>query len=79
MVEDSKEGIVSSVRRAKARRKAVQVMGEPSPGNGSSQIGRCVMQRRGFARLISSISFDPGGVVVIPDDDAQQSEGYQGA
>ena len=69
VVEDSKEGIVSSVRRAMAKWKVFQAIGEPSPGDGSSQIRRRVMQRRGFARLMSSISSDPDVMVVIPDDD----------
>lgn len=36
------------------------------------------MQRHGFARLMSSISSDPGVVVVIPNDDVQHSKGNQG-
>lgn len=79
MVEDNKDGIVSTVRRVMAKRKVDQAMGEPSPGSGSSQIGRHIMQRHKFPRLISLISSDPGSVVVILNDDVQQSKGYQGA
>lgn len=77
--EYKKEEIVLSVHRAMAKRKAVQAMGESSPECGSSQIGRRIMQRRGFARLIFLIYCDLGGVVVIPNDDMQYSEGYRGA
>lgn len=62
-----------------SNRKDVQAMGEPSPGSGSNQIGRRVMQRCGFACLITLISSNPVGVVVIPDDNAKKSDGYQGA
>lgn len=42
-------------------------------------IGRRVQLRRNFTRLLKSISSTPKVVVVIPDDETQQSEGDQGA
>lgn len=36
------------------------------------------MKKSGFAHLMSSISFDPGVMLFIHDDDVQQSEGCQG-
>lgn len=42
-------------------------------------IGKRVQSRRNFTRLLNSISSTPEAIVVIPDDNVQQSEGNQGA
>lgn len=42
-------------------------------------IGRHIQSRRNFTRLLNSISSMPEAIVVIPDDDAQLSEGDQWA
>lgn len=68
-MEDSKEVISLSVRHAMATQKDVHAVGETSSGSSYGQIGRRIMQMRGFSCLISSISSDPGVLVVILDDD----------
>lgn len=62
-----------------AKRKAVLVMREASSDVGTANIGGRVRQRLGLAHQVGSISSDPEGVVVLPDDDVYHSEGNQGA
>lgn len=67
VVEDSKDGIISEVRRAIAKRKAILAMGETSTD--AFNMRRRVQSRRNFTRLLNSISFTPEVVFMIPDND----------
>lgn len=75
--EDSKDGIIFDARRLQAKRKAILAMGEAVTG--APNVVNRVQTRRRFSCLLSSISLSPAAIVVIPDDDAQQSEGIGGA
>lgn len=76
---DSKFGIVTNARRFAEKRKVIQAMSGPAPEGSSGPIGRWVMQCRGLMRWLSSPSSDPTDVLVIPDDDIQQSKGIERA
>ncbi|CAH1437667.1 unnamed protein product [Lactuca virosa] len=76
---DSKTKITATVRQVAEKRKAVKAMIGPAPEGSSGPIGQRVMQRRGLMYLLSSASSHSGDVLVIPDDDVQQSEGIGGA
>lgn len=77
MVEDNKDGIISDIRQSISKRKVVLATGEASAN--VVNIGRRVQSRCNFTRLLNSISSTPEAVVVIPDNDVQQSEGERGA
>ena len=54
-------------------------MSDPVSGGSSGQISRCVVQHRGLMCLLSSAPSHHGDVLVIIDDDVQQSEGVERA
>ncbi|CAH1433873.1 unnamed protein product [Lactuca virosa] len=76
---DSKIGITANIRRVAERRKVVQAMSGPAPEGSSGPIGRRVMQRRSLMHLLSSVTSHSRDVLVIPNNDVQQSEGIGGA
>ena len=75
---DNKIRITASVRRVAEKRKVVQEMSGSAPECSSGPIGRRVMQRRGLMRMLSSTPSHSGDVLVISDDDVQQTEGIGG-
>lgn len=77
MVEDSKDGIISDVRRSMAKRKSILAKRDASYD--VFNIRRRVQSRRNFPSLLSSISSTPEAITMIPDDDTQQFEVNQGA
>lgn len=77
MVEDNKDGIISDAHRVIAKRKVVLALGETSTN--AFQIRRQVQSRHNFTLLLNLISLTLEAIVVIPDDDIQQSERDQWA
>lgn len=68
VVEINKDGIISNIRRAMAKRNVVLAMGESSSNVGTLNVGRQIQHRCGLTNLLSSLSSTPEGVVVIPDN-----------
>lgn len=54
-------------------------MSEPTSGGSSSQIGMHVVQHRRLMRMLSFMPSHHDDVLVIPNDDVQQSEGNERA
>ena len=67
--EDNNDGIISNVRCMQAKRKVVLAMGEAVTG--APKATKRVQMRRGFARLLRSISSTPVTIIVLPHDDVQ--------
>lgn len=78
-VVDSKDGIIANIHRVAEKGKVAQAISNPVSGGSSLQISRHVVQRRGLMRLLSSMPPHHGDVLVIPNDDVQQSEGVERA
>lgn len=71
--EDSKEGIILDALRMQAKRKVMMAMGKPAIG--VPNVANRFQTKHIFSRLLNSIASALSGVVLIPDDDSQQSEG----
>lgn len=78
VVEEIKDRIISSVRRAMAKQKVVMAKDESSVDVGVTNVERRVQLWRGLACLLTLISSILEGVVAIPDDNVHHSKGNQG-